>query len=457
MTSSPHRSPETNKSNKHTVSKRSTPTEIQGSTWLSFKSLFSPLRIRDYRLLFGGQLVSTIGDQFYGIALPWLLLSSGGGAASLGLVLTVYGVLRVSCILVGGPLSDRLGPRRVMLLSDTLRALVVGFLAILVVGGGHPAPLILCIISALDGAFSGLFTPAAWSIAPFLLPKEDLQAGNALQTSARDGSGLVGSSIAGLVVSLFQPAVAFALDALSFVVSAVTLAAMRERQSIPSAKQDDRMVEKQGDSSSTETSITETEKAWTNMTFWQFLHTSRYLQIMLMITTCMNLGSGAAFGIALPVFVHDGLQAGATGYGFILAAFAIGALLGALGAGGLGTIPHRCSIGLSFFIVQACMIALIPFFNSVVPVCICMLSAGLMNGLGNVTTVTLMQHVLPRSLLGRIMSALAVTNFGFFPLSVALGGFLVAHYGSLFIFLLNAILIALPAAWGLCQPECWKL
>src|SRR5215475_12850404 len=71
-----------------------------------------PLKVRNFRLLFGGQTISVIGDALYIVALPWLILTTGGSAGELGVVLAAYGIPRAVSMLVGGWLSDRLGPLR---------------------------------------------------------------------------------------------------------------------------------------------------------------------------------------------------------------------------------------------------------------------------------------------------------------------------------------------------------
>ena len=80
-----------------------------------------PLGVRSFRLLCGGQLASTIGDYFYAVALPWLVLSEHGGAILLGTVLACYGVPRTALIPAGGVLADKLGPRTLMLMADAAR------------------------------------------------------------------------------------------------------------------------------------------------------------------------------------------------------------------------------------------------------------------------------------------------------------------------------------------------
>src|SRR5215472_3570268 len=101
-------------------------TQASGTSARTAGGLLGPFGIRNYRLLFGGQAISTMGDALYMVALPWLILTQGGSAQELGIVLTVYGIPRVGSVLLGGWLSDRLRPRRLMLLADAVRAVLVG-------------------------------------------------------------------------------------------------------------------------------------------------------------------------------------------------------------------------------------------------------------------------------------------------------------------------------------------
>src|SRR6266568_4021110 len=69
------------------------------------EGMLHPFRVRNFTLLFSGQTVSIIGDALYAVALPWLILTTGGSAEALGLVLAAYGIPRVGSMLVGGILA----------------------------------------------------------------------------------------------------------------------------------------------------------------------------------------------------------------------------------------------------------------------------------------------------------------------------------------------------------------
>ncbi len=153
--------------------------------------MLHPFKVRNFNLLFSGRTISIIGDALYMVALPWLILTTGGNAQELGIVLAAYGIPSVGSMLVGGWLSDRLRPRRLMLIADTVRMLLVGILGVLALLG-HPTVLQLCAIAVPLGALGGAFMPASMSILPDTLSNEDLQAGNGLMMSSMQGASLVG-------------------------------------------------------------------------------------------------------------------------------------------------------------------------------------------------------------------------------------------------------------------------
>lgn len=194
-----------------------------------------PLADRNFRLLTAGQFTSTVGDFCYAVALPWLVLSTHGGPVPLGTVLACYGVPRTVLIPVGGWLADKVGPRAIMLGADLVRCGLVAVLAVFATR--HVASLAtLGPVAALLGAGEGLFLPASFAIMPSLLAPERLQAGNALNSAAVQLGSLLGPVLGGVLVASAGSAPAFAVDAASFAVSALTLGLLVSRaRAVPAA------------------------------------------------------------------------------------------------------------------------------------------------------------------------------------------------------------------------------
>lgn len=430
--------------------------------------ILAPLKVRDFRLLFGGQLVSTVGDAFYAVALPWLVLTNGGNAQELGIILSAYGIPRIGSVLLGGILSDKLRPRRVMLLADFARAILVGILAMLALIG-HPAFWQLLLVAIPLGAFEGLFLPASFAMLPEVLEDANLQAGNALNTSSVQLATLVGSGVGGVVVGALRSGIALAIDALSFVVSAISLVLIRGRlQPAPTKESEPASLppteiaaegmktvampvdgEQSGD---TETMQTAEQPA----TFWQFVRESQVVQAAFIVSLFANITFGGLIEVALPSLAHGPLAAGANGYGAILAAFGAGALLGSLVTGILGNIPHRGTIALGVAMLQAIAVALIPY-GGLAGAIVFMAAMGIFNSVTNVIFITIMQQIIPRHLLGRIMGVFMFASFGSYPLSVAIVGVIVAHFGPTIIFPIGGATLFLAVAFGLTRRQLREL
>ena len=403
----------------------------------------APLRLRGFRLLTIGQVTSNVGDACYAVALPWYVLAAHGGVLLLGTVLAAYGVPRTALIAVGGYASDRWRPQTVMMATDAVRALVLAALAVTAATGPARA-VVLVPIAVVIGAGEGLFLPGSFSIIPSLLSGDDLQAGNALASSGTQLATLAGPAIGGALVILAGPSLAFGLDALSFVVSAATLATL--------AGPADRGVRRA--SSAAPGAPAETEAAPVP-TLRAMLRSERVLQIIVLVNIAANLGMGGMSEVALPALAHGPLHAGASGYGAVLAAFGGGALLGTIAAGQVGRLRRPVIVGSLAFLAEAACIAVAPYLGATFAVAAAMAGTGVLNGFGNVLTITAFQRWAPSQALGRLAGLLTLTSFGVFPISVALAAVVVRHWGPSPFFLLAAVTTAVAILAGLSQ-RAWR-
>jgi hypothetical protein len=409
-----------------------------------------PLGVRSFRLLAGGQFTSTVGDYCYAVALPWLVLSTHGGAILLGTVLACYGVPRTVLIPVGGVLADRIGPRTVMLAADTGRCVLVAALAVLATR--HTASLAaLGPVAAGIGAGEGLFIPASFAIMPSLLDGERLAAGNAISTAAIQVGSLVGPALGGALVAATRASTwAFAIDAASFAVSALTLALIPRKAAAGSLAGRAAEADRAADAAGADT-IEGSAGGDRGQGVLAFLKRSRVLQVILVVVIAANLANGGIDGVALPSLAHG--RFGAAGYGVLLACFAAGSVLGTLAAARTGGLRRPAIFASAAFLIDATALALAPYLGGEAGAATALFVAGAANGLGNVTFLTVLQKWAPPALLGRVMSALMLCAFGSYPLSVAISGVLVRHIGPSLFFPVAGGLVAVAILGGLTQRE----
>jgi predicted MFS family arabinose efflux permease len=182
----------------------------------------APLRLREYRLLFSGQVVSNLGDWLDFIALAvliayvWELGPSALAALSVAIAIPWIFVAPFSGVLV-----DRWPKKRVLIGSDLVRA---GIVALFVIAPSLP---VLLLLVALKTTVATFFGPADQATIRILVPESQLHAANALSQLVQQSTKVVGPALGGLLVAVTSPRVAFGVDAATFLISAVILSRMR--------------------------------------------------------------------------------------------------------------------------------------------------------------------------------------------------------------------------------------
>lgn len=393
------------------------------------------MSVRGFRLLLAGQLSSTVGDYCYAVALPWLILSGDGGPVLLGTVLACYGIPRVVTIPLGGLVADRIGGRRVMLMTDLVRAAAVGTLAV-IASTGTPTLAQLAPIAVVLGACSGMFIPASYTLLPALLRKEDLGRGNALSTMVNQVGGLLGPTAGGALVAAFDAGPALTVDAASFLVSALVLSRIRTGAD---AAADGAAP---GGAAPGEASAPRT-------TFTELLRHGRLLHVVLVVALVCNLAFSGTIEVALPELAHQDM--GVTGYGVLLTCLSLGGLAGSLVAARSRPVRSPAYLFAVLAVVMGIALSAVPYAGGLAGAAICVCVYALASGWQNIVVVTMLQVWAPPALIGRVMSLVMLAVMGTFPVSVAVAGFGVRHLGAAPFFPVAGGAIALTVVGALTQ------
>jgi predicted MFS family arabinose efflux permease len=263
------------------------------------------LRYRDFRLLWAGQSVSSLGTQIQTVALAWLVYSLTGSAAQLGAVGLARAIPTMALSLFGGTLADRRDRRKLLIISQAILAVLSALLAI-AVSAGITSIILIDAFAALTAAASAIESPTSQAFIPSLVPREILVKALTLDVLASDTVAVVGPAIGGVVIAVLGVSAAFWLDAVSFFAVVAALVVIRTRVAPPKVEGHPMVALLKGITFVRERGI-----------LWQ-------LMLLDFLATFLISPTGL-----LPVFARDVLVLGPAGLGLLYAAPSAGAVVGA--------------------------------------------------------------------------------------------------------------------------------
>jgi predicted MFS family arabinose efflux permease len=374
--------------------------------------LLNPLRHRDYRYLAGGAIVSLLGDGFFYVALAWQVYELSNVPTALSFIGVAWTLPLVVFVLLGGAFSDRYDRRWLMIGADLVRGAAIGTMAVLSLSGSielwHLAALIVFV-----GVGDAFFNPASTAIVPDLVPEGHLPAANALLSVYRPlVTQLLGPALAGFVVAATGPGAAFGIDALTFVVSAIAVAAIRTR---PAPR-----TEPPPPIRRTLTEIRE-GLAYVRANAWVWA-----TLLSAMMSLLVFLGPHE---VLVPFLVKNRLGLGPEALGAIYAAGGVGSILMALVVGNAGQPRRRITV---MYAAWTLAVATMAFYGVMTALWQALLIGFVVAGLfelGQMIWLTLLQQRVPRDLLGRVSSLDWLVSTGLVPVSFALTGPVAAVLG----------------------------
>jgi MFS family permease len=414
--------------------------------------MWRSLGVRDFRLLWSSEAISVVGDQFNFVALSWLVISLTGSGLALGVVLIAVAIPRAVLLVPFGVVADRRPSRTLMLTAHIARGVIVGAMAFLVVTGAVTLPL-LAILGAAFGAADALYMPAQQAFLPRTLENERLPSANALLQGTYQLATIVGPPIAGIVIAASTTAVAFAIDAASFVGAAVVIAMIsRPGPGVRAALRG-------GDASGMPAAGGPAEAApavgpdhepflAAIATAVRYVVADRAVLVTMLISLVLNFSLNGPVMVGMPWLADQRFDAGPAGLGILTAAWAAGALVGVIVAGS-ATVERQGRVLLGIvFLCGACEV-LVGVLPSLPLVWIALAVLGISIGYANIVAVSWIQARVDRSMTGRVMSLVMLMGFGITPLSLAVSGFVIdIDATALFVGAAALVLLTAAGAWA---------
>jgi len=363
-------------------------------------STFAVFRNRSFTFLWLGQLVSTIGSALTSLAASIVVFRLTGSALSVGLMLIATSAPTLLFGLIAGVFVDRFDRKRIMIIADIARAVVVILIPILLPYG----MAWLYVIVMLTSVIGQFFDPAHASVIPEIASDEELAAANSFIAISAFGSTAVGFAAAGLIASKFPIEWAFYINGLTFLISGLCILAVRIAPLEIEGETTIRMIGKNLRAG------------------MSFLANNALLRSLLMVSLPVLLGFGLWNSLLLP-FAERALHASEFEFGLQEALTSVGFVMASLL---MARVGDRLREG-QWIAISYLGMALAAIFYSrttSIPLAIVLVTiVGFMNAPAMISGRLLIQRNTERGIRGRVMSVFSVAKNIAFLLGMAAAGF----------------------------------
>ncbi|MGW7260417.1 MFS transporter [Streptomyces sp. NPDC054834] len=384
----------------------------------------------------GAYTSSMVGDSVYYIALSWAAVRAGSPSQA-GIVMSVSALPRAVLMLGGGVIADRLGPRRVVIGSDAVRCaavLAVAALLFLTSPGLWPLALLALVFGTVDA----VFVPAVGALPARITGKGQLGRVHGMRGLAIRFANVAGAPLGGLGVAVGGAAAAFGLAGLLIAVSLPLLITVRVRE-LP------------GD----DTARTDTAggTAWTDLVAGlRYIRGHRVLAPLMITIALGDLGFVGPLNVGLTLLA-DRRGWGASGMGWVLAGFGVGAGAASLLLTVRGRLPRAGLVAGCAVIAGSVAVGALAFVPDLAGAVAAALAVGLLTGLSGVMCGALLQTQSDPAYLGRVTAVSSLVSLGLTPLSMPFSAAAIGAWGLGPVYAVSAAVCGLGGVVALCVPD----
>lgn len=348
-------------------------------------------------------MVSSLGDNFYAIALGFWVLEKTGSTGLMGTLMAVSTLPRVLISPFAGVWVDRTERRSLLIAMDVIRGLASAGIGLAAFAGHLEIWMVFAagIILSICGSFFG---PAVSSAIPDIVPPEQIVKANSVFSLAYNGTGIIGTAAGGFLYQAIKAPLLFLFDGLSYIFSAAAILFMK----IPAIKHQAQKV-----------SFFQDMKAG-------FLFVKKFngLKYSFLVFGVLNFFAGIGFFLMLPLFQKTP-ELGAGLYGVVMGVLTAGSFTGYLLTSTIDIPIHKrfTVFYLGALLSAACM-ALFPAFINVIYMSVMAVMIGISIAVVNALISAVMQITVPQDMRGKVFGLLGTMAGSLTPIAFAVGGWL---------------------------------
>jgi predicted MFS family arabinose efflux permease len=348
----------------------------------------SAFRHRDFRYLVGAQAISATGDWLYSVALIVYVLDQTGSSTWVAATSIIRFLPYMLFGTLGGVIADHYDRKKIMIAADLGRGVVqIGLTAVALVEG-HV--LLAIVLAALSTTFSAAYFPCINASTPALVGEDDLTAANAINATVENVALAVGPAVGGILLLLGSPATAFAVNAVTFFLSAALTVPIRTKLSTTAQEE-----EEEGSESPPRFSYRVKEG-------FRAISSSSEIMLIVLLAVALTIFYGQEI-VLYALAAEQRLGMGSDGVGFLFAAMGVGGILVAGLIGRLSDAGKQGGILTIASLVSALPMMLLAFVHEPAVALVLLTIEGGAVIVADVIYMTMLQRILAPEVLGRVM------------------------------------------------------
>lgn len=385
-----------------------------------FQRVFKAFQYRDFRLMFVGACISSIGTWMQNLAQAWLVLDISKSPFYLGLDAFLAGIPIFFFSLIGGVVADRVERRKVLLMSQYVQMGSAFLLTLLIFFKAVHIWEILCLsfVVGLAQSFGG---PAYSALIPSLVSKEDMPNAIALNSIQFNVARVLGPAIGGLALNNLGAVWCFGLNGLSFLAPVVSLTVLTTRF----------LPEK-----TSESMFASMKKGF------KFIRHQGAMEGLIALGFCVT-ALGIPMTTFLPWFAKEVFKGGPGTFTLFLCASGGGAVVGALAVAFIGDIKHKGRLALTMLVVLGLGISGFALSKSVALSCALLFLSGISLMAVFTNVLSLVQLITANEMRGRVISIYNAAFRGGMPMGNLMTGWLVPMFTAPVVLAVNGLLLVL--------------
>lgn len=416
---------------------------------------------RNFNLVFLGSFVSELGAVLYSFAVSFYILEISGSNAFLqGLYLAVCGVVMLVFTPLGGVLGDRYSKSRIMYLCDYGKGgTILASVAMMLMLRENVHHIVILFVSGILGnIISGIFSPAAGALLPYIVRDDQLQKANAFFSVKNSLQSIFGVVLAGILYTALPITTLFLIVGVCYLISGVSEMFIRYEYTPPK----DRLT--------LQTVLSDMEEGY------RYLRSRKAVIVLMIAALFINFFITPLFGnfvpyfiktdlISSPAYLFDSFMKPELWSSILSMLVGISSLLGALlmtmkeeqGKYGMKIAIRFCVMALTVSVMAAAYWLLVArgvSLNLFLILCsLCAFSIGFIIPLVNIPINTLMMRIIDRSQLSKVNGMISIVSQALIPLASVLAGSVLQIWDSSVLLFFCAVGLTVSAVYFLLQPE----